>query len=280
MDRCIGGCPRASSLDLLPNKQSQLGGFVPELISIPGIQAVNPEQSLFRYMSLAKTMDLINGRRLFFSCIENLRSGDRNEGTVHADLVKGIDATFDGNSKIIENIKARIGEEEWKELGSPSLGALVQLEAEDKRSLHASCWHAAEEESILMWNRYASGAESIAIQTTAGDLSESLIGLEKVRMGWVNYDPPSMAQEYGTASECFYKYPIFSGEKEVRLVAYSHEQSDLGKGVPVKVDLGRLLRKIYVSPDADDWFVELVNGVLKNAGLGYSVHRTELKGPR
>jgi hypothetical protein len=182
-------------------------------------------------------------------------------------------------TEMVGKIAAALGEETWKGIGAPTVGQFVQKLAEDKKSMHASCWHAASEESILMWNRYAHGGESIAIQTTAGDLLAALTGVEKVRMGVVSYDPSEMVRTYGTASECFYKYPIFAGEKEVRLVTYSDRAPEVGRGVYVDVDLPRLVKKVFVSPDAEDWFVDLVKGVLSSASLAVDLHRTELRGP-
>jgi len=228
-------------------------------------------------MSLAKAMDLIKHQKLYFACIQNMRSWDKYEGTVHSALVDQVDA-IPGMDGLTAQLQERLGKETWLQLGAPTIGTLMQKVAEDKRTLHASCWHASDEESILMWNRYAPGGESIAIQTTAEALLEAPSGLEKVRIGVVSYNPSSMSKAYETACECFYKHPIFAGEREVRLVAYSDSPGDLGKGVSVPVDLLRLIKKVYVSPDAEDWFMNLVREILLEGGLSTEVHRTALKG--
>jgi hypothetical protein len=179
-------------------------------------------------------------------------------------------------------IKARISEgaspEERNLIEALSIGKLIQALGADQRLQFASCWHIAEHESLLMWNRYAPGTESVAIQTTVGNLLDSISGIERLRAGVVRYDHDHMAETYGTATECFYKYPIFMGENEFRILVYSDKSEEVGKGTLLEVNLQLLIGGVFVSPDAEDWFFALVSRMLAEYGVERDVQRTILKG--
>ncbi len=227
-------------------------------------------------MSLAKFMDLLTTRKLFFPCITRLRAQDRNEGTHNPPMqwTQDIQESHTG----VQQIKDKLGQDTWSQLGSPTnLFALVNAITEAQLgSFFASCWHNSDDESILMWSRYAPGLESIAIQTTVKDLLDSLTLQHPIRIGSVRYDPSSMTSS-GSCEHCFYKDSIFLGENECRLLAFSNDPQHIWRGLPVPVDINKMLKMVYVSPDSEDWFLNLVGSILFQAGLRISPHRTILK---
>jgi hypothetical protein len=110
-----------------------------------------------------------------------------------------------------------------------------------------------------------------------GNIIDSIFGVEFLRAGAVRYDPEYMRQSYATTVECFYKYPIFNGEREFRIVAYSDNPKEMGIGKLISIDVEAFINRIYVSPDAEYWFVNLVQCFLSDAGIMKEIHRTQVQ---
>ena len=47
-------------------------------------------------------------------------------------------------------------------------------------------------------------------------------------------------------------------------------------GVCFEVDVGKLIHKIYVSPDSGSWFKDLVSAVLRRYGLSIELEQSNL----
>jgi hypothetical protein len=61
-----------------------------ELVAIPGIAPVDRQMTLFRYMSLAKFISLLQFQKLYLPSVQKLRQMDKHEGTVHQSVVDAI----------------------------------------------------------------------------------------------------------------------------------------------------------------------------------------------
>lgn len=154
--------------------------------------------------------------------------------------------------------------------------------------VYLNCWHLNEHESMAMWKLYGYWDESVCIQSTYQLLDAALP--EDVVLGSVKYiDYGHYQMPPGWVQPFFHKWKSFDYENEVRAVAANFpisdgelarqidsraELSELEKlNPPVKritVDLNFLVERIYVSPLAESWFVDLVKDVTEKYGLNKS----------
>jgi len=232
---------------------------------------------LWRYMSLAKLVSLLDTRCLYFARSDQL--GDPFEGS-WARNQPGRDLLAGMAKPEVAAERRRL---RWKN---------------DRESTVISCWHLSESESAAMWNQYADAG--IAIQTTFAGLAGSLPqpaedtkGSRPIYLGLVNYiDYESDSVPEGIAYWPFmHKRQSFSHEREVRAVIHrmgdgireykeaSMHLIDPGfqtHGVYVPVDLDLLIGRVYVSPASTTWFAEAVRSVMVRFGIQTEVNHSAL----
>jgi len=122
-------------------------------------------------------------------------------------------------------------------------------------------------ESAGKWKLYSKLDESICIQTSFERFERSLPS--EVKLGKVKYI--NYKTEWIPESDVFYPFIYkrlsFEHEKELRAIFNSKDIEGNNRfkkaenGYWAKLNLQTLIQKIYISPDAQDWFVELVKRV-------------------
>lgn len=146
-----------------------------------------------------------------------------------------------------------------------------------------------------MWKLYARDSAGIAIRTNFSDFASSLIDDQDIYVGRVKYiDYDSTVVPESTVIDPFmYKRPSFSHEQEVRAIIRSPAHYLLGDdpslriidsgtfpfdgfGAYSRVDLGRLVHEVVISPYADCWFQDLVESVIRRHDLTISVRKSSL----
>jgi hypothetical protein len=70
-----------------------------------------------------------------------------------------------------------------------------------------------------------------------------------------------------------YERKSFEHEREVRAIILDFEHRDIGKLVSCDVD--SLIKRVYVSPEAPNWFISLVNDVNHKYALDVKVTASE-----
>jgi hypothetical protein len=122
------------------------------------------------------------------------------------------------------------------------------------------CWHESEGESDAMWKLYSVSGQSIAIESTIGQLRASLgdregVIIDRVRYADFDHDPIEKGHKhYGL----FLKRKCFEFEKEVRATVLLPVP---GKGVPVGCDLDILITCIHLSPLAEEFVKDAVEAL-------------------
>lgn len=231
--------------------------------------------TIWRYMSFAKFVWLIAKETLFFSRLDQ-----------HDDWWEGL---------IPKNLD-------------------VEHKKYIRFNAYINCWHMNGSESDSMWKLYGNQAgETVAIKSTVGRLIESLGNPHiPVYIGRINYSERN-TQEGNLYLPVTYKRKPFRHEKELRLCISSasndnppnlsklkQEFSLLGvdrsdieilkdvhskrnpKGIPVSVDLNKLVHEIIICPNSRNSLKESIDYVVKgkvpNAKIKYSKydpsHRT------
>lgn len=234
------------------------------------------DAKLWRYMDLAKFLSMLEDSALFFTRLDHFV--DKFEGTLG---VKSNEKTWQEH-----DMEWR---KRWIEIEHKSKGEVLTAEELEKESVekfeqfrknianyrtsnYVSCWHQTDTESEAMWQLYTRDTkQGIAIQTTFERLYQALPAVPQPNFGLVRYVDYS---EYnnGTSGKQFhifqapwYKRKSFEHEKEFRVIVHDDRKPgfrDWNK--KIRVDLNFLIENIYVSPDADEWFVQLLNDILRN----------------
>ena len=218
---------------------------------------------LWRYLDMAKLMDFLENRTLFFSradCFE-----DKYEGAFTKSLRHRIEDAYVRN-----NID--FSYEEFKECL--------------RERVYINCWHKSAHDSMAMWRLYGTSTNSVAITTTVGRLAKVLerceyknyIAIRKVR--YVNHwrDPELNIRPYSNIFT--YKLKAYDYEKEVKVIldlfSETFDTDPFEGGIPIKVDVVELTRSVVVSPEAPAWFYDLVVDIVEKYELSAPVIRSKL----
>jgi hypothetical protein len=157
----------------------------------------------------------------------------------------------------------------------------------------ANCWYMSDYESAAMWDLYSKDG-GVAISTLISRLEQSIrpefdpgswglygnavmyIDFEKTKLETIDAQGAVIP-----AKNLHCKRKSFEHEQEYRLTLRLEEsEADLdipGKSVPV--DLGVLVEKVYVSPTAPKWIVEIVKNEVVKYGLNLPVIQSDLYAP-
>jgi len=160
----------------------------------------------------------------------------------------------------------------------PELSA-AELIQKLRHRVAASCWHMNEQESAGMWKLYAKSNEAVCVQSTFRKLRNCLG--ERVRVGTVRYVDyeTEWIPESNSLAPFLYKRKSFEFEREVRaltpLADLEQASKEIGasdeataRGYWHELNIVELVERIYVAPDAPDWFADLVRDVTKRYGYG------------
>jgi hypothetical protein len=220
---------------------------------------------LWRYMSLAKLLSLLGRQELHFARADML--GDPYEGR-HSEAdwasteaaAKAAMPDDESREKILQTLRDTMLGDPWARL---------------RKCTYISCWHQSEDELAAMWRVYA-GDHGIAIRTTFDDLTKSIIDDALVYAGPVRYIDYAVEGTGFIQANAFNPFLCkrlsFRSDVEVRLITTAHMQEGLGgmetpEELYIRVDLNRLVRDIFVSPEEPKWFANVVEEVVGHYGI-------------
>ena len=212
---------------------------------------------------MAKFMDLLHNSSLFFPRADKFE--DKFEGSFTESVKKQIEKHYKENDIDFTYEKFKWGL---------------------KRGVFINCWHIGTKDNMAMWRIYGQSTNSIAITTTVGKLEKQLelhnlhgnVSLRKVE--YINHfeDPRIDVSKYTNIFT--YKHEAYEFEKEARVIIDHYPNSAVmgveSPGTSLEVDLGSLIRSIVISPDAPEWFYELVSSICGNYNCQHLVKRSEL----
>ena len=125
-----------------------------------------------------------------------------------------------------------------------------------------------------MWKLY-SQESGVAIQSNVSTLMNVFMG-KGVKMALVEYIDFEAFDLPILPYPVYYKRKSFDHEKELRLVILEPDTKSSPEGISVSVDLEKLIRRVYVSPEAEPWIVPVIRRELAQYGLATSVIRSDL----
>lgn len=237
-----------------------------------------PDDILWRYMDLSKFISIISRNDLFFASASTFE--DIFEGA------KGIlDKKSDWDEFYLDFFKkailtapgqdiSKLTMEKIKTDSERLLNELNAIGKSARNNTYISCWHMNDCESEAMWKMYSKDVtNAIAIQTTAEHLYDALYSDPSIDIGKVKYI--DYEKQFTSVNGAFwYKRKSFAYEKEVRAIIRRHDIKEKGIYVPVNID--KLIDKIYVSPYAPEWFVDVVKSVVEKYGVEASVLHSQM----
>ena len=223
-------------------------------------QPTDQEMPIWRYLSLAKLISLLQTRCLPFAKLEVL-ADDPYEGTLPP--LNQIAAELS-----VSNINFKQD--------------FVQCVTDFMRgTTFVNCWCGNQKESAAMWGIYGSIPGSVAVQTTYGKLVSTLpedhfVGLVR----YIDYDGMHDSFPGGNVLySCIHKRIEFGFEREIRAFKWDADKEIDGNGPPVlmvPVDLDHLIDRIFVKSTEDSWMVDVITGLLDCYNLRKEVARSSI----
>jgi hypothetical protein len=211
------------------------------------------DAKVWRYLSLASLLSILQTKSLFFPRIEKL--DDPYEGAMPEAL-----KTFFADAE--------------QEFGNRTVKVTTVLDAHSKLSC-VNCWHANDVESAAMWKLYAQDS-GLAIQSSVGGLIQGFLSVAGINMALVQYVDFESDELPKLPYPVYLKRKSFSHEHELRVVIQDVDITAQPDGVLVPVDLSRLIERVYVSPSAPAWIAHVVRRELELYELKVDVIHSSL----
>lgn len=220
-------------------------------------------QPLWRYFKYHHLIDLLSSEELYFAHLPGLSDG--LEGSL----------TMRTRDRLFNWLYGQ-----YHDTGAAA-NSLAEYEkhAED---FFVNCWHMNRAESYLMWRVY--GDKGFAVQTTFERVQIAFDAFDgEINGGVVDYIDFSREEfDVGNVFSAVVKKDVpYRDEKEFRLLFWrvdpANERVPTGPdGVRVRVDLNKLIDKIYISPQLKDMPPQLTE-LIQSKGLDCTVAPSAVK---
>jgi hypothetical protein len=213
-----------------------------------------------RYLDLPKYLDLLRSSALYLQRADGF--SDRFEGALTPLFRRSLNEAHE---------KGRI------EYDADYLWQRV------RKGSYVSCWSLGAKDNMALWQLYGGGPNSVAITSTLDKLMR--IALEwriRVLIHKVEYidhfkNPDMIVGRYTDLLQ--FKHEAYKYEAEVRIVVPKQNEdwdsNPPALRLPVS-NLNALLRSVVVSPEAEDWFWELVKDISCKYGVTVPIRRSRL----
>jgi hypothetical protein len=203
-------------------------------------------RTLWRYMSFAKFVWLLQNKRLWLARADTLN--DPWELALAGEQLERV---------ILRRPIRPLGDSEPEE---PILDRAVRINKLWRETTFINCWSSAEHESFALWKLFCGSNDGVAISVPTQSLHQAF---GNVKLYVVTYDEPGTVLRTPTAMDLATKKRLmFDYEREVRAIA-TVDTSDpkLGKGefgFTYDIDPEKLIRTIALHPEADSTLMDAV----------------------
>jgi hypothetical protein len=231
-------------------------------------QTPEKDTIVWRYIDCTKFVDLITSKKLFFCRSDNFED------------------PFEGIFKLKDFEKTK---------------EMFDDQPITKNFYFLNCWHTNDNQSDAMWKIFLKTNNGIAIKSTVGNIIKSLketkdevsIGkiyyrdFDKVTHNDLMFEPQNRRFEGrgGSVNQFNYKRISFEHEKELRLYYIDTPiPHAIKNGIPrepllkkhIDVDISELIQEIVIAPFADKWFQEMVERLLLELKLSFTISQSNL----
>ena len=232
----------------------------------------NLDVRIWRYMSLAKFLWMLQRNSLYFSRSDLM--GDPFEGHYSKPTAMSEDSFV--AAQMTDPVFATMGEA----IHRRNFRKIISDVSKEKLNLFVNCWHVNEHESLAMWKLYASQDEAICIQSTFRKLEQLLPS--KAFLGTVNYI--DYDRQYISVTDAFqsivHKRKSFEHERELRAVLWKPITDDIevvgDRGMIIPVDLNNLIENIFISPNGTPILDEVAGGLASLYRLAAPVNKSKV----
>lgn len=223
--------------------------------------SLRTDMVLMRYLDLAKFIDLISTKTLYVASAVEFE--DSLEGT----LPEQIREMYKQDPDVIKHLGAN---------------PILDIEQENRIKNNVSCWTKGPKDNMALWKIYGASKQAIAIITTLGKLIKSTLlwsGVTGIKFKEVTYIDHSGGLPdgiYTLSNNTFgLKHEAYEFEREVRMVVtrISLEQPS---PLRLKIKPNDIIEKIIISPDAGEWFFDLVKSVSKKYRITAPIEYSKL----
>ena len=246
------------------------------------IDAPDNNQHIWRYMDFSKYVDLLTTGELHFT------RADKLEDPYDCSAMQFLDEPYKHLSSAHPQGRERTR----------------QVNTFDRLFVYLNCWHMNDVESAALWRLYSENRyETIAIQTTYGKFESEISDKwpqDGIRISRVKYDPENAGEPVSGGrlfsssgwENIIYKRPSFAHERELRAFIFQRvdklrenctlrNEAHLERlmkerpgHIRIRITPSDLIERVYVSPHANDLFLELVRNV--SGGLKDRVLKSDL----
>lgn len=222
------------------------------------------DTKLWRYIDLAKFVSLLDTNTLWLARSDTFR--DQGEGQFPKEM-----------RAAIENIYASFTDKD-----DPLINDANDFQEYLCKNAYVSCWHKNFDENMVMWQLYGQDSNSVAIQTTVGNLKANISKKDSSGLGFhlksVEYSrAEDVKGQLDYIAPFFIKRPHFSFEQEVRILLSTYSAVSPNKDTPlgqvVDLNVVEAIEKVLVHPDSQDWFVNVVESISAKYGLKASIEK-------
>jgi hypothetical protein len=168
-------------------------------------------------------------------------------------------------------------------VNGPALAA--QLLAENvawaKPRTAVNCWYVSDDESMDMWRAHGPGLGSIALRAPAGRVAEAIhhegatIECFAGTIKYIDHDQEPVDVDHFLGA-FLAKGRNFAFEQELRFIA--HRETPLQAGLPVAVDIDKLLDEVVVRTDGSPWVLHTVAALVESQGVRCAVRASNVVG--
>jgi len=214
-----------------------------EVLSTP-----SKSKTIWRYMSLAKYIDLLHRKKLFLSRIDRFDDPYEGQWTNAWKEYSSFHLDLDGENGLINTMF--------------------------NKQYFISCWHLSEHESVAIWKIYCSESDGIAIKSTIGKIIKSLSvdQEQQIHIGVVEYIDDHSKYEnkeiptnyWGGLGEICKKRKCFSYENEVRIIEDNF--SNKSEYSYANLDL-QFIEEIRLAPRMSEMFIDAVKELSAKFGV-------------
>lgn len=250
------------------------------------VQPESEDVRVWRYMDFTKFVSFMESRCLYFTRADKF--DDPFEGSLPIMTVEARNAV---KRRVLRHPDFPKG---YIDAYLNQIASTGEINQRWRKFYAINCWHMNEHESAAMWKLYLKSNEGIAVQSIYRKLRESIIDNEKVYIGtvkYIDYEQEFISHYYDTTSvndftfngfsPFIHKRKSFEHEREVRALIerpptiseerIGYYQDTIAHGVKVRVNVERLVEKIYIAPSAPDWLFDLVNSVAQQYSFKFEI---------
>lgn len=216
----------------------------------PDLHIPQQSQVIWHYFSLSKFLGFIDGSSIYLCRHDKFDDG------------------FEGSLSVMDK--------RYFDRMNPGLHEYIT--GDKMGCFYYNCWTQSDIDEYVLWNTYASLQDGIAVRSTVERLIGSLdvdkendVYISDVQ--YIDYSKDYTFRKTGGVVNIlaphFTKRDYFASEKELRVmhVNPTGKFDTSPKGIEVRVDLQKLIDKVYVAPFSFEWLKTVIANILKKYGL-------------